>query len=569
MLKENSFIILKYRKLFVCAILGWIVSLLGTMADSIIAGVILDSDAVAAVNLVAPILDIFYFFTLLLSRGVSIRYSQTIGAFKYEHSRKVAGMGVIMAVSLSVFTLVTLMVFKNVIIGFYGVTGNIRTLTEAYFEPIVLVATFYPIQELMYYLVYSDGDEKIILMVDIITAVANTVFSFILVNFMGIAGLGYGTLISGVLAFLCTLTHFLKKNNSVRFKFYFSLKELWQMLKVGSAFSMMMLYMAIVDIVFNKFVIVVFSERYLAVYAVINLVLNFAAVFNCSINAGSMFINVAYGEGNNITIKRVMKISNKCTLVTGAIVSVAMMVMASFWPRLYGITESDLFSAAVYAGRIIPVFFIAAAFTYTYFGYYPQIDKVVEGNIMALLYMFIGPIVLAIPLALAGGFDAMALGFALTPVFTLVGEFIYILLTKQLMNAPYLLDKMQEKEVHFDYELTDTAIVECRDQIAHYLQSEGVDKRIVNNVQVVFEDAMQMIKAKNKKRVVCECTVLLSDSQVRLITKDNGKIFDLVKEADDSHDFRAYVLARMQSTAKEATYSVTTSFNRNACIWER
>ena len=62
--------------------------------------------------------------------------------------------------------------------------------------------------------------------------------------------------------------------------------------------------------------------------------------------------------------------------------------------------------------------------------------------------------------------------------------------------------------------------------------------------------------------------MLVSDSRIRLITKDNGVIFDLVQEADNSHDLQSYVLARMQANAKEATYSVTTSFNRNVCVWE-
>ena len=54
MLKENTFIKKKYNKLYVCAILGWLVGLLGGMADSLLAGIFLDSDAVAAVELVTP-----------------------------------------------------------------------------------------------------------------------------------------------------------------------------------------------------------------------------------------------------------------------------------------------------------------------------------------------------------------------------------------------------------------------------------------------------------------------------------------------------------------------------------
>ena len=568
MLKESAFIRKKYKKLFICAILGWLVALLGSMADSVIAGIYLDSDAVAAVSLVAPILSICYFFVMLLSQGASIRYSQTMGAFKIEMSKKIAGMAMIIALVLTGLMLAVLFVFKNAIIGFYGVTGNILQLTRQYYQPIAIVAACYPIQYVVYELVFCDGDEKIILLADTVTAVSNSLFSFLLVQKIGIAGLGYGTVISCVLGLLSTLPHFFKKNNSIRFKPYFSVKELFKMVKAGSAFSMITLYVGIIDLVFNKFIITVFSEAYLPAYAVINIVMNFAAALNCAVNAGSVFITVAYGEDNPCALRRAMKLTNCYTLITGVTLTVIMELLAPYWAELYSITDPAVYSVSVYAGRVIPLFFIAAAFAYTYFGYYPLVNKTIEGNILVLCYMLAGPLVLAMPMAHAGGFNAMSWGFALTPVFAIAVTFLYILFTKQLKNAPYLLKKSEEREAHFDFELTESAIIEGREFIADFLSSQGIEKSVINRCRLVFEDAMGIIRQKNAKKIICECTVLVSDSRIRLITKDNGVIFDLVQEADNSHDLQSYVLARMQANAKEATYSVTTSFNRNVCVWE-
>lgn len=567
MLKENTFVKTKFKKLFICAILGWLVELLGSMADSVIAGIYLDSDAVAAVSLVTPILSICYFFVMLFGQGAAIRYSQTMGAFKVDLSKKIAGMAMFIAFALTGLTLFILLAFKDTIIGFYGVTGDILRLTEEYYTPLAVVAACYPIQYTVYYLVYQDGDEKIILLSDIVTAVSNSVFSLLLVQRIGIAGLGYGTVISCVLGFLCTLPHFLKKNNSIGFKPYFSGKELFSIVKAGSAFSMITLYIGIIDLVFNKFIIVTFSEAYLAAYAVINIVMNFAAALNCAVNGGSIFITVAYGEDNPQAIRRAMGLTNRYTLIIGLALTALMELLAPYWAELYSITDPAVYAVSVYAGRVIPLFFLAAAFTYTYFGYYPLVDKPIEGNILVMCYMLIGPIVLAMPMAHIG-FNAMSWGFALTPVFALAVTFLYILFTKQLKNAPYLLKKSEEREAHFDFELTEPAILEGRERIAAFLRAEGVKSSVVNRCQMVFEDAMGIIRSKNTKKVICECTVLVSDARIRLITKDNGVIFDLVQEADSSHDLQSYVLARMQADAKEATYSVTTSFNRNVCVWE-
>lgn len=569
MLKENTFIKKKYNKLYVCAILGWLVGLLGGMADSLLAGIFLDSDAVAAVELVTPLLSIAFFIAMLFGMGCAIRFSQARGAFKYELSDRIVGTGMLCAVALSVILAAVMFCFKDAIIGFYGATGNILRLTEEYYTPIALVAVCYPIQWTVYYLVYYDGDEKTILLVDIFTAVSNVLFSLLMVQRMGVAGLGYGTLISCAFAVLFTALHLLRKDNTIHFTLSFLPNELLPMLKSGSALSVTTLYIGVVDIVFNKFIIVHFSENYLAAYAVINLVMGFAAVLSCAVSGGAVFTTVAYGEGNGNAVRRSMKLVNTYTLFTAVGLTVVMELLAPLWPEVYGITDPAVFEAALFAGRVIPALFIVGSFAYTYNSYYPTVGKNIEGNILVLGYSLIGPIVLAMPMGLAGGFNAMSWGFALAPVFALVLLLIYALFTKQAKALPYLLKPAAGKELHFDLELNPSAIVEVRDRIAEALRAEGVSASVVNDLQMVFEDAMMFIMNRNSKKVICDCSVTVDDEKVKLTTKDNGVIFDLVAEADKAVDLRAYVLARMQADANEAAYSVTTSFNRNVCVWER
>lgn len=568
MLKENSFIMKKYRSLFWASILGWIVALLGGMADSVIAGLFLDSNAVAAVGLISPISSIIYFVSVLISIGSAIMYSTALGAFQKERSEKIAGMGLFVSIVTGAVLCVLIAVFRKQVLEFYGCTGFLYEDANQYYLPFIFHTAIAPTIWFVYNLISYDGDETIILISDIVMAFGNVLISFILVQTIGIVGLSLGTTLSETLGFAVLLFHFKKKTNSIRFKWHFRFKDLIDMVKLSSASSLTSLYVGVVDIVFNKFIIERYGENFLPAYTVVNVVLNVAAVLVCASNAGMVFVSVAYGENNINALKRVMKIVDRDSILVGIVFSVGLFLIAPAWPGIFAITDPVVAAAAVFAGRFVPLTYIAAALVYEYLNYYPLINRPFAGNLLGLNYMLIGPIVLSIPAGILWGFNGMTIGFALTPVFAILVVLLYYVVTKQTKTAPILVEPNDEKEAHYDIMLEDESIIELRDRVEEFLKGNGVPSKKIIEVLLILEDSLVHTKTKNKKQVLCECDVLVNDKHVRIITKDNGVVFDLLKEADDSIDLRCYVLARMMGSASEKSYTTTISFNRNTFLWE-
>jgi len=569
MLKTGTFLNKKYRMLLICAILGWLVSILGGMADSIIAGLYLDSEAVSAVGLISPITSMQYFFAILISIGTALMYSKALGAFEIEKSQKIAGLGMISCLGIGLLMMVVMIIGKDGLLAFYGCTGNVAGEASAYYDPIIPMAFIQPILWGVYNLVAYDGDEKICLTVDISMAVSNAVLSMILVQSQGIKGLAYGTLLSYVLGFVLLIPHFFKKSNSIHFKLYFKFKELLNIVKLSSASSLATLYAAIIDIIFNKIIIEMFGEIFLPAYAVVNVAMNFATFLLCAIQSGVVFISVNYGENNPYGIKRTMATVQKHLIIITVIFTAIMYYLANLWPAIYGITEPEVMNGAVYAGKAISITYIIAAFVLTYLTLYPAVDKPFEGNLLGSSYMLFGPLVVALPMAKLGGFNSMSLGFALTPVFSIVLLLVYLLVTKQIKKLPYLLPDTDEVEAHYDVLLTEENVVELRDAIGEFLTNQGVDDLRINEIKIIAEDTLVYVIKKNSKKVLCECDVLVNKDHIRLITKDNGVIFDMTKEADESLDLRCYVVARMMESTKEKSNTTTISFNRNTYLWER
>lgn len=568
MLKENAFVKKKYNKLFIAAILGWIVSLLGGMADSVIAGMFLDSNAVAAVGLITPISSIIYFVSILIACGCSIMYSTALGAFQKERSEKIAGMGLLVSIVIGIILGVIVAVFKKQVLEFYGCTGVLYDYAYEYYFPYIFHAFASPLIWFIYHIVSYDGDERVVLACDTTMAIGNALLSYFLVQSKGIIGLSLGTVFSELAGFLVILIHFLKKSNSIKFKFFFNFKDFIKMVKLSSASSLTTLYVGVIDVIFNKFIISQYGESYLPAYTVVNAVLNVAAVLMCAMTAGMVFVSISYGENNIYALKRVMKIVNRNSFLFGAAFSVILFLIAPYWAGIYAIEDAVVQEASVFAGRIVPLTYIAGAFVFEYLGYYPLINKSMAGNMLGINYMLVGPIVLAIPSGLLWGFNGMTVGFALTPIFAIVVEYIYFAIRKQLKKAPLLLENNNENEAHFDIRLDETSIVEVRDRVNEFLKENNVPSQKIMEILIILEDTLVYIKEKNEHKTICECTVLVNDEHVRLITKDNGKIFDMIQEADNSIDLRCYVLARMMENASEKSNTTTISFNRNTYIWQ-
>ena len=332
---KPNFLGKKYRVLFIASMLGWIVSLVGELSDSIIAGIFINEDAVSAISLVQPVFSMLMFLCYLIAGGTGTLYSRAAGEFDTDKAYKTAGMGVLVAILAGAILGFAMIFGEDLYFQFYAATEAIEIIAREYYECFIIVAFIYPIYWTTYYLVSIDGDAAACLAVDVTSAIGNAAASLILVNKFGVKGLALGTVAALFFSAIFIVAHFFKKSNSVKIKLHFDKKTFGKMVAIGSSSSLSPLYIAIVDIVINKFIIDNFGDSYLAAYAVVNLVLNLACCFSCAIDSIAPFICVSYGEDNMLGIKKAMKYANKTTLGLGIFFSAVIIALAKLLPDLY------------------------------------------------------------------------------------------------------------------------------------------------------------------------------------------------------------------------------------------
>lgn len=568
-LKRGTFTKKKYNRILIAATLAWVVSFIDGCADSLLAGLMLDETAVSAVALVQPITSVISFFAFLISVGTVSMFSRESGAFHREKAYQYVGQGFICSLAVSAVMVIVMILIREPYLAYYKASEEITLLARDYFSCQIFFAAIYPVFFIIYQIVAIDGDEICAFIASTISALTNVGMSYFLSGIYGIKGLSYGSIIGVVVSALAYSSHFLKKTNSVHIRLHFNIREVGEVMKIGSATAATLLYVAIIDIVMNRFVIQKFGDEYLPAYAVVNFVLNMGAIFGGLYDACSGFIGVAHGEKNPASIRQTMKISYRGVIVISLLALVILELIAPSIPNIYGITDSKVCSAAVFAARMIPLSFPALAAYYLFGSYYPLVGHVWLGHIISLVYMFIAPLVLSIPLGLMFGFNGMSVGFMMTSVVADLVTMVVVWIKYGKNAVPLILEETDEEAVFYEIILTKENISALCEKVSEEIKKRNIKSSVNNEVQLILEDSYMTIMEYNSgKKVTTECNLLISDNCLKMITRDNGRIFDITDANAKVKNIRSYVLSLYMERNSERTNTTTISFNRNSYCWQ-
>jgi len=108
--------------------------------------------------------------------------------------------------------------------------------------------------------------------------------------------------------------------------------------------------------------------------------------------------------------------------------------------------------------------------------------------------------------------------------------------------------------------------VGTQQQVEKYLSENGVDCKVVSKVKLLIEDLFMLIYEKNGEdnAVYAECTVIIRETCVQLITKDDGVLFDLCSEDVVASSIVEFMVSGYMEKLKDnKKYLTTMSYNRN------
>jgi len=568
-LKQGTFTQRKYNKLLAAGILMWMVTLVDSCADTFLAGIYIGENAVSGVELVSPFFSILSFVAYIIAMGTALLYSRESGAFRRERAYGIVGQGIICAAGASVILVAAMIFLREPLMSFYSSSAEVTAYANEYYTYQLFFALIYPVFYLLSELVIIDGDEIVPAAATVTMALVNMGASLLLVKSGGVKGLALGTVIGAASGLLVYCVHFLRKTNSIRVRFRFSVKDVAEMAKLSSSTAVTFLYVAVIDIIMNRYVISHFTDAYLPAYAVINFVLNLGEVCSSTFDAASGFISVGFGEKNPDSIRRVMKIATVAVIFEALVALAVLQFVAPAISTFYGITDPKAAAAATHAARITALSFPAIGLYYLYCAYYPAVEHVLLGNITTVVYMLLTPLAVAMPLGNAFGFEGLTWGFALTAVIAILVMLLAVRLKYGRKAVPLILQDTEEESLLYDISLSSESIAALIDRVRGDLTERAVSPGVINEVSLILEESyMTILEANPKKKTLSECSILLSGRSLRLITRDNGRIFDITDANAKIKDMRSYLLACLMERNPGRSHVTTISFNRNCYVWD-
>lgn len=393
-----------FMRYLVPSVFATMVTSIYVLADTIIVGKGIGTIAVAALNIVLPLYNIFFGLGLLFGVGGSVLMSilrgegDEKGANAYFSTSLVA-MCVVLALSLAFFT-----AFMEKIALVFGGTPETMPYIMDYMPYIVWGMGLFFFSSYLQTFIRNDGAPRLAMYAVVSGGVANIILDYVFVyNFnMGMAGAAIATVMGSGLTVVILLTHFFTKKNNL----HFSLKGvrpsfIKNIILNGFASFLIEVASGVTIFVFNIQLLKYAGNTGVSVYSVIS---NTAIVVVClckGINqAAQPLLSTNYGAGLYERTDKIRSLAVKVSIIICAVLVIMGLVVPDFFTYIFINPDSAILSMSAPAIRIYFVGFMMLGINMVFICYFQAILKngysmiicLMRGLILVVAFAYIFPL---------------------------------------------------------------------------------------------------------------------------------------------------------------------------------
>ncbi len=558
----------KYFSMLLGGTLTMMVASVLLMSDSVIAGAVIGSDAVAGITLVTPLYSLAVFFGSVISIGIPLLYSTEMGKFNKKRADQAFGFGVLMSIIVGILLFLVFTFFGEMYLRSYGPQQEVLDQANGYLFWMRFTILILPIQMLIANMVYSDGDETISTIATAVQGLGNIVLSIVLSPIMGIRGIGLASFLFNAVSILILLIHFAKKSNSLRWNMYFSFAIMKDVIRYSIIDSSSYLFLAIFTAALNAFISAQFGPEYLILASAITLCREFQLLFDGIGQAVGPIFSVYVGEQNHNGLRSSFSLANKTAIIEGVIVTAVLVIIAPFVPGFLNVADPMLAEWVVIGVRITAFGSTFISILYLLTSYYLVIERIGLGLAVCALRDVVFSVGLAVIIGKIFGISGMFIGIAAAPAVAYALLLIYLVCRYEKKDCPLLLSKVPGDDSSYLFHLSvePEQIIALQKDVEALLQENDYDKRTIGKIKLLVEELYILIREKNEdKKVLSEFTIFLHPDQIKIITKDDGILFDISEEDVTVTSLASFaVSAYMEKLGDNRHHLTTMSFNRSA-----
>lgn len=291
----------------------------------------------AALAVVAPAWNIIYSLGLLMGIGGSVLFSTLRGEGKenQKQSNEYFTVALVGVTGLAAITWLGVIFFDRELFMLFGAEETLMPLARQYILPIKAVVPTFLFTQFFSAFLRNDGNPGLATKAVLFGGIFNVFgdYFFVFTMNMGIMGAGLATAMGSVFSLLIMLTHFRRKQKSIRLKKPTHLfTKLKTIIVTGFSTFFIDVAMGILTVLFNRQVLKYLDTDALSVYGIIINISTFVQCCAYSIGQASQpMISTNFGAGKGERISEILKY----TLGTAAVFGVIWTVLAEFAPNFF------------------------------------------------------------------------------------------------------------------------------------------------------------------------------------------------------------------------------------------
>ncbi len=418
-----------FRRLFIPTLLALLASVLLNLADGIFVGRGVGSDALAAINIAAPVFLISTGIALMMGSGVSV-----VAAIHMSRgNQKAANINVTQAFTVGTLLMAVILVLVNIspetTCMLFGGSPRLAPLVATYLQTVAVSMLLCVVLNIGMFVIRLDGSPKFAMVANVLTAMVNIFLDWLFVFplGMGIAGAGIATSLSTVLGAMVVVWYFCGHSNKIRlYKPKFSptalrltMRNVGYITRLGLPTFIAETAMSCMMIVGNFMFMSRLHEEGVAAFSVACYLFPLVFMFGNAIAQTALpIVSYNHGQGDEQRVRQALRISLWLSVGAGLLMSAMGVALA---PALVGLFLDSSLPAYAIGAHGLPIFALVCLFftpNIVLIGYLQSMERASLSTLLMLLrgYIFVIPAFILLPAMMGdeGLWMAVPLSEALT-----------------------------------------------------------------------------------------------------------------------------------------------------------
>lgn len=396
----------KLSKLFIKftipSIIGMIFIGVQGIIDGLFVGNVIGGNALAAVNLVQPYVQIIMAYALIISVGAQSIIGINLGKDDKEKSQNIFRTALILLIIISLIVTIFGIFFSKNIAAFLGANEVLIEDASTYIKTISYFIIFISLMFLFETVVRTIGKPNISLISMIIAVFLNVILDYLLINKfnLGIKGASLATGISYSLAFFINIIPFLNKKSAINvYKGKFDKSTLFPMIYNGSSEGVSSISNALSMFLFNTALMKIAGENGIASFSIINYISQVGYMVLFGISDGVRpIISYNFGAENNHRVNKILNSSVIVNIAIGAIICIVMVVFSKPLINIFLKDGKEVLEMATIGAKIYGIAFLFNGINILISSYFTAIDDPKSSIIIAMsrgiVFIFVGIVIL-------------------------------------------------------------------------------------------------------------------------------------------------------------------------------